>query len=80
MLASSGQLTLDGVNMARELTGNDRSWDPRSDEGFNLVSFVLIEVAVLCHVRQMNGQVNRVRMLAAHLNFLPNFRPHAVRS
>jgi hypothetical protein len=79
-LATSGQLTLDGVNVARELTGNGLSWDTRSNEGFNLVSFVLIEVAVMCHVRQMNAQVDQMRMLAAHLNHLPNFNPHAVRS
>lgn len=65
--------------MVCELFCNDRSWDPRRHEGFNLVSFVLIEVAAICHVRQMNGQVDRVRMLAAHLNLLPNFKPHSVR-
>ena len=26
------------------------------------------------------NQVDRMRMLAAHLNHLPNFKPHAVRS
>ena len=80
MLATCGQLTFDGVNVSCELLGNGRGRNPHGNEGFNLVSFVLIEVAVMCHVRQMNGQVDRMRMLAAHLNHLPNFKPHAVRS